>query len=190
MMQKKSITFITGNAEKIRDAKYASKQYDIILENQDLHFDEIQHHDPEKITEHKAKTAYSLVNHPVVVNDHHWAILSLGGFPGGYMKDVQQWLSVGDFLNLINDKQDKSVVLTEVIGFYDGTNYKSFMFKRKGNFIDSPRGNSKPDFTKIVVFENDTMTIAELFDQPERPEDPLRYKNWQDFFEWYLAGSH
>ena len=50
--------------------------------------DEIQHHDPLKITEAKVKSAYEKAGQPVVVNDSSWEIPVLGGFPGGYMKDV------------------------------------------------------------------------------------------------------
>ena len=103
----KLITFATGNSHKLEEAKSVLKGYGIVVEPLQIDIDEIQHHDPLKITEAKVKSAYEKAGQPVVVNDSSWEIPALGGFPGGYMKDVVGWFTAEDFLALMKDKNDR-----------------------------------------------------------------------------------
>ena len=65
----KTITFITGNPYKLEEAKSVLKGYGIVVEPLQINIDEIQNHDPLKITEAKVKSAYEKTGQPVVVND-------------------------------------------------------------------------------------------------------------------------
>ena len=62
----KRITFVTGNPHKLEEAKSVLKGYGIIVEPLQINIDEIQHHDPLKITEAKVKSAYEKAGQPVV----------------------------------------------------------------------------------------------------------------------------
>lgn len=179
------ILFITGNEEKIKDAQLVCEEYNIKLETKNVAINEIQHHNPLEITKHKAITAHASIKAPLIVNDSFWSIPALGGFPGGYMKDVASWLTPGDFLNLMSDKKDQSIVLTDVNGYYDGKKYHSFSTVRYGSFINEIRGRKGPSFTKVVKME-DTMTLSEVFDQPKRVLSSSRYEQWHDFAKWYV----
>ena len=64
----KKITFITGNPHKLEEARLVLKDYGIVVEPLQIDIDEIQHHDPLKITEAKVKSAYEKTGQPVVVN--------------------------------------------------------------------------------------------------------------------------
>lgn len=97
----KKILFATGNERKIGEAKAACDDFGIEVEQVDLDIDEIQAHDPTVIAKHKAQEAYKQVNEPVVVTDTSWNIPVLGGFPGGYMKDVSAWFEPQDFISLM-----------------------------------------------------------------------------------------
>lgn len=79
----KSIVFVTGNDEKVRDARFALKRYGIEVTKESLDIDEIQHHEPVNIGIAKANEAYSQLQKPLVINDSNWSIPALGGFPGG-----------------------------------------------------------------------------------------------------------
>ena len=54
----KTITFITGNPHKLEEARSVLEGYGIVVEPLQIDIDEIQHHDPLKITEAKVKLAY------------------------------------------------------------------------------------------------------------------------------------
>lgn len=101
------------------------------------------------------------------------------------MKDITSWLSTNDFINLMEDKADKSIILTDVNGYFDGHTYKSFITKRKGRCISTPRGLSGPSFARVVTMEGDDITISEIFDQPSRTIDSSRYAQWHEFIDWF-----
>ena len=107
----KKIIFATGNQHKLEEARSVLKDYGIVVEPLQIDIDEIQHHDPLKITEAKVKLAYEKADRPVVVNDSSWEISALGGFPGGYMKDIVDWFTAEDFLALMKDKNDRRIIL-------------------------------------------------------------------------------
>ena len=184
---KKIVRFATGNKEKWRDARHVCSEYDVELVQVKVDIDEIQHHDPLKITEHKAKAIYDVVKKPIIVNDSFWSITALKGFPGGYMKDVNQWFETEDFVNLMKNKKDKSIILTDVNGYFDGELYKSFVTTRYGKFIDTPRGKSGPSFVRVIIMEDDDITVAEIFDKKDRDVDSSRYAQWHDFLKWYTT---
>ena len=123
----KAVTFITGNPHKLEEAKSVLKDYVIVVESLRINIDEIQHHDPLKITEAKVKLAYEKAGQPVVVNDSSWEIPALGGFPGGYMKDVANWFTAEDFLALMKDKNDRRIILHDVVAYFDGEQLKLFI---------------------------------------------------------------
>ena len=181
------VLFVTGNQEKVREAAYACRDYDIDIIQKEVSVSEIQHHDPDEITRHKAFAAYEILGEPVVVNDSSWSIPALGGFPGGYMKDISGWLSTDDFARLMAGNKDKSIILTEVTAYFDGSEYRAFRYVRRGKFIDTPRGRSSPSFARLVVMEDDEVTISEMFDRGERTVDPRRYGHWRAFAEWYCS---
>lgn len=186
----KTIIFVTGNANKFYEASKVCAQFDIELLQQKVDIDEIQHHDSIKITEAKVKLAYEKAGVPVVVNDSSWKIPALGGFPGGYMKDITSWLSTSDFMALMADKDDKSIFLNEVVAYYDGKSLHTFTHIRHGEFLNEPRGKSLPTFARLVRMDGDDCTIAEIFDKGDwNTDNPDDYKQWYDFAEWYHANE-
>lgn len=180
------ITFVTGNQEKVRDARLALKQFDLEITSAELHIDEIQHHEPLAIGLAKARQAYEQLHMPLVINDSSWSIPTLGGFPGGYMKDITSWLTTDDFLALMNGKKDRRIFLHEVVVYIDEAELQVFEALREGIIVDAPAGNSEPSFARIVKMEGDDVTISQIFDRKgERNLDPRRYEHWNKFGAWY-----
>ncbi|PID33029.1 hypothetical protein CR969_02905 [Candidatus Saccharibacteria bacterium] len=142
-MAKKIPVFVTGNQYKMIEAEAAFRSYGLDFEIESLDIDEIQHHEPLKITEAKARAAYEILNRPVIVHDSNWSIPALNGFPGGYMKDVDSWFEPGDFIDLMKDKADKSINLLDTIAYFDGKKLKIFVEKIQAEFIDEPRGGGQ-----------------------------------------------
>ncbi len=182
------IIFATGNASKFYEASTIYSTFDITLTQQAIEIDEIQHRDPIEITKAKVNAAWNVVKKPVVVNDSSWDIPALGGFPGGYMKDVTSWLSTNDFSLLLSDKKDKRIVLHEIVAYKDGDTMVTFTHDRLGYFREKPEGVSPPTFARLVEMEGEGMTIAQVFDRCQWQTDiPGRYKHWYDFAEWHRS---
>lgn len=185
---KQCVTFITGNPRKAEEAMAVLATYDITVEVMALDIDEIQHHDPLEITKAKARAAYQKAERPIVVNDVSWGIPALNGFPGGYMKDVAQWLTAEDFLRLMDGRHDRRIILHDVVMYYDGKDLESFVYNQPGVIIKSPRGDGL-SMNRIVVMDNgNDLTIAEEFMRRSQGAsiNPDAYQHWQSFARWFV----
>lgn len=186
----KHINLVTGNPRKIEEATATLSQYDIAVEIINLDIDEIQHRDPLKITEAKVRTAYERAGKPVVVNDSNWEVPALGGFPGGYMKDIAHWLTPEDFLALLRDKDDWQIILHDIVAYYDGHTLQTFIFDQPGKFVAPPRGKSGASVNKIITMDGSNgLTMSEVFDQRDQglavETDTLQ--QWHQFAQWYIT---
>ena len=179
----KSITFITGNKRKIDDAQKELRQFEISVFSKKLDLDEIQAHNPTDVSIDKAQKAYLALRKPVVVNDAYWSISSLRGFPGAYIKDIVQWFDQEDFMALMKNKKDKTVLIKETVTYFDGRILKSFTSILKGAFIEQPRGNGN-SIENIVEFNGYTLSEhhsngTELYTDNESV--------WHKFGAWYSS---
>ena len=81
-----ALTFVTGNANKLRELK-AILGNSITIQSQKIDLDELQG-EPEEITIAKCKAASALIQGPVLVEDTSLCFNALGGLPGPYIKYV------------------------------------------------------------------------------------------------------
>ena len=126
-----TILFATGNSRKIAEASRTLAAYDIEVEVIKIDIDEIQHFDPAEITKAKA----------TVASDSSWEIPALGGFPGGYMKDISAWLDTKDWLALMERHEDKTIYCHEHVAYFDGEELQHFVSTYEGVFIHTLRCN-------------------------------------------------
>lgn len=176
------IIFVTSNSRKIAEAKLTCGPAGIKVISESADIDEIQSSVPKKISEHKARSAFSLISKPLVVTDTFWSIPSLNGFPGAYMKDVANWFSEEDFINLIDKKQNKSISFSENITFFDGKIIKQFSKEFKGKIV-SPRGDGN---SIENVAEFDGVTLGERRERREVSHKADDYV-WNEFVDWFIT---
>ena len=183
----KKIAFITGNPHKLEEAKSVLKDYDITIESLQFDIDEIQHYNPLEITKAKARAAYEKAGYPIVVNDSSWEIPALGGFPSGYMKDVANWFTAEDFLALMKDKNDRRIILHDVVAYFDGEQLKLFIYDQTGVFINQPRGEGTSMNQVVSMEDSGGLTIAEEFALRHDGAEinPSHFQHWQKFGEWF-----
>jgi XTP/dITP diphosphohydrolase len=179
------LILFTGNPRKIAEAREVFEEFGIEFNTMTAEIDEIQHHDPTEIGKAKARAAYEIVKKPLVVNDSSWSIPALKGFPGGYMHEVNQWFEADDWLNLMRDKADKSVVIHERTIYYDGEEMKIFEFSQSGVFVEAPRGHWH-EAMETVVSLYEGKTIAENHDAEKAGEAMKHSGHWRDFAKWYV----
>ena len=183
----KKIAFITGNPHKLEEDKSVLKDYDITIESLQFDIDEIQHYNPLEITKAKARAAYEKAGYPIVVNDSSWEIPALGGFPGGCMKDVANWFTAEDFLALMKDKNDRRIILHDVVAYFDGEQLKLFIYDQTGVFINQPRGEGTSMNQVVSMEDSGGLTIAEEFALRHDGAEinPSHFQHWQKFGEWF-----
>jgi len=182
----KQILFATGNARKIAEASDTLKAYNITVVPIKLTIDEIQHTDPAEITKAKARAAYAAAGKPIVVSDTSWEIPALGGFPGGYMKDIGAWFVAEDWLALMARHSDKTIYCHEHVAYYDGHELQHFVSSYKGTFIDEARGRVDPDesFERVVTLYGG-QTMAEQLAAGLVASAGESLDHWKQFGEWY-----
>ena len=145
------------------------------------------------IVQDKARRAYDELTKPVVVSNDSWDIPALNGFPGPYMKSINQSFKSEDLIRLLSGITNRSIILHQFLTFYDGTSMKVFKNDIPGNIIDKPRGeNDLSPITTVTALDSDNgKTIAEVFEQGEMALT-LRYLSrpdvWHEFAEWYSSG--
>ncbi len=177
----KQIVIATGNKRKIGEARSSCDLFDIKVIPMHIDQDEIQSHDPIKITKQKAKNAFRKLKTPLVVNDAYWDIPSLNGFPGGYMKDVVEWFNAEDFIILLANKKDRRILCHECVIYIDDNITKLFNKTYYGEIAKEPKGMGN-SIEEVAIFNG--LTLAQHHDKnqySEKAEDQV----WYDFAKWY-----
>jgi len=186
----KQILFATGNSRKISEASATLQSYDIEVKPISVDIDEIQHHDPAEITKAKARAAYAVTHEPVVVSDTSWEIPALGGFPGGYMKDIGAWLEAEDWLALMARHDDKTIYCHEHVAYFDGEQLQHFASTYTGTFIDEARGriDDNESFERVVTLYGGK-TMAEQLADGLVASAGESLDHWKQFGGWLSSAT-
>jgi inosine/xanthosine triphosphate pyrophosphatase family protein len=183
----KEVLFATTNDRKINEANQALASFDIVTEPVQIEIDEIQHQDPTSITKAKAAAAFGMLSRPVVVSDISWSIPALGGFPGGYMKDMGLWLAEKDWLNLVAPHSDRKILCQDQIAYCDGTYAVHFSVECSGVILAEPQGSSidpHESFGRIVSLDG----VRSLSEQATAKNFAARpMDHWVKFGQWLTA---
>lgn len=178
------IIFATGNSRKIIEATSTLEPLGITVEPRAIDIDEIQHHDPAEITKAKARAAYEVIHEPIVVQDTNWSVPALGGFPGGYMKDVAEWFAPEDWLALMARHQDRTIYCHEHVVYFDGEHLEHFSHTYTGTFAPEARGATGNSIEKTACLYGD-MTLSEMFNAKGVASAGEVLEHWKLFGEWY-----
>lgn len=182
------LVYVTGNASKFSAAKHFCTQKGIDIAQLVLDIDEIQSENGQKIALDKAKKAYELSGHPVIVSDHWWEITGLNGFPGAYMKSMNHWLTAKNFIDLTKPLSDKQVILREYLVYTNGDEARTFTHERYGVVLGEPRGKSNVAWEQVVMMDEDEgLSVAEVFEQNRMPTTKEAWQAWEDFTTWYAS---
>lgn len=180
-----TVRFATGNARKISEATATLASFNITVSPIKVDTHEIQHADPAEITKAKARAAYAAIGEPVVVSDTSWMVPALGGFPGGYMKDIEAWWTAENWLDIMNRHDDRRIFCLEHVAYYDGDTLAHFVEEYEGKFTREPRGRAADDesFEQIVsLYGNETM--AEQLERGDIASAGETLGHWTQFGEW------
>ncbi|MBR6137056.1 MAG: non-canonical purine NTP pyrophosphatase [Bacilli bacterium] len=113
----KKITYVTGNWAKIASAKQYLEPLGYEIDNIKIETPEIQSDDVTEVAKYSAKWAANELNIPVIKNDTGFFIKHYNGFPGAYMKYMDETLKVDGLLKLMEGVEDRSAYLKETIAY-------------------------------------------------------------------------
>lgn len=174
--------YITSNQNKIDIAKKYLTPLDILFDSRTIDLTEVQSHDIRKVVESKAKEAFKTIKQPLFVNDHFWSFPALNGFPGAYMKYMNEWLTPEDFLNLMHGKKNRDAILTEAVCYIDKDHMQTFIVQHKGILLEKPQGKGLPALT-IISLSGDGKSIAEKLETDVSAV--ALHPIWEEFAEFY-----
>jgi non-canonical purine NTP pyrophosphatase (RdgB/HAM1 family) len=144
------ITFITGNELKYSIAKEIFSNTDIALEQHDLDVPEIQSESVSEIAAYSARWAANELNKPVVVTDAGYYISALNGFPGPFIKYINNWLTAEDILKLMESKSDRSVIIRTCLAYCEPSKEaKVFEIAIHGSLSEKAEKNNSRKTTSI-----------------------------------------
>lgn len=157
------LLYATTNKIKFNKAEKIFSKTEIDLKRVAFDFEEIQAADGKKIALHKARQAFDFFKKPIIVSDDIWSIPVLNGFPGPYMKEVDNWFEAEDWLDLMRNKTDKRIKLISYVVYKDEKKEKVFVHESERRFISKERKFfSKDGLLDIITLEGDEIAISEL----------------------------
>ncbi|MDR2901528.1 MAG: hypothetical protein LBU87_00260 [Lactobacillales bacterium] len=174
--------FVTGNKGKFEIAQDVFRTYGVEIEQADMDTPEIQSLDVGEIAVFSAAWAAEKLHGAVMTSDIGYYIPALGGFPGPFIKYINQTLCVEDLLNLMCGKENREMIIREALCVYfPGGDKKIFFHERKAVLAERAEGEGS---------SIDQIMILDGFDRPRGviPHKEL-YDHWKRSLTLYHEAS-
>lgn len=175
--------YATGNSEKFTNAKLFFEKNNLKIEQLNIKINEIQSDNLEEIALNKALATYEQVKKPLFVNDAGWFIPALNGFPGPYMKYINKWFRPQDFILLLSDKNDRRVILRDIIVYIDESGHRIFTNDHVGSILLKAYGTNGCPSDNVISLTKSNKSIAEEVKNGTfflGGEEEI----WLDFIKW------
>lgn len=166
----KEIIFITGNMNKLSEAKRILTDYNVV--NIKLDIDELQG-TREYVAKKKAKIASSMLNKTVIIDDTSLCFDEFKGLPGVYIKDFLERLGREGLYNMVKDKNTKAQAVCS-LGYCEPEKEPVIFEGITEGEIVSPRGDYF-GWDPIFLPDGFNLTYAEL-EKSEKNNISHRYK--------------
>ena len=183
------INYLTTNTLKFKIAKnYFDKLEEYELVQRELDTPEIQDASCEEIARYSAVYAAKELGEPCVKMDAGLFITALGGFPGPFVKFINEWLSEEKYLALLEGSEDRTAYFLDAtaIGFPDGSS-QVFTKKFMGT-IALPGNYQSSEWPANSLFIPDGHSIPLGMMTNQAQEEYWQGGVWSDVIA-FLAGS-
>ena len=179
------IYFVTGNINKIKEAKIILKDLDVEIEQVKIDYPEIQG-TLEEVAEFGAKWVYNILKKPVIVEDSGFFVEALNGFPGTYSRFVQETIGNEGILKLLEGKDNRNAYFKTVIGYCDENGVKLFKGIVRGKVAEKIRSKGYGfAYDSIFIPEGEERTFAEMTTE-EKSQISHRKRAFEEFKKFLL----
>lgn len=185
-----TINFVTTNSHKFAVAQNFFKEANLLeaitLRQHDLETPEIQANSVEEVASSSAKWVATQLGQPVVVADAGLLIEALNGFPGPYMKYVNDTLTAADVLALMQDKTSRTANFVDALAYYDPATDTSRVFTSvtPGAIATSPADNEGSMVDTLFVPDGWNVPLADLpNDERTSVWNTSRWQQLTDFLQ-------
>ena len=160
------VTLITGNEHKLRNVKANLGAYGIEVEGEAIETPEIQASEVGEVAEYSAIYANELLKKPVLKMDVGFEISCLGGFPGPFIKYINEWLLPEKVLKMIEGEKNRKARFVDVVSYCSSPKeVKSFKMIVEGTITETVRGENGWGIDKVFIPEGFDKTLAEMTDE-------------------------
>lgn len=185
----KKLHYVTGNKNKFANAKAFFDTHTIEIVQSQLPIYEIQSSDSMEIAQSKIDQAWNQLQEPLFINDACWIIPALNGFPGPYMKYINNWFVPQDFINLMQGKKDRTIILRDTIIYKDSKGSHVFTNDHKGEVLmGAYEGAFRVPSDVVISLSRNRKSIAEEISNKTfflEGEDRV----WINFVNWLKANK-
>lgn len=178
-----NLIFVTGNKNKAKEAQEILK---VPVSAFELELNEIQHLDVEVVVRQKALDAYNIIQQPLIVDDAGVYVDAWKGFPGAFVKYIDQTCGLEVINKWLENEENKCVTVVAAVGYHDGVNVHTFRGEIKGNFV-RPRGNLGWGFDPFFLPEGFDKTWGET--GPEQKNEVSHRCNALKRFKTFLSNQ-
>lgn len=112
-----TLVYVTGNDTKFEVALKTFTNTGITLLQKSLNTPEIQSKSVQEVAMYSANWASKELNKPVIVTDAGFYIEALNGFPGPFIKFLNEWFSVDDYINLMKGKTNRTIIIQDCLAY-------------------------------------------------------------------------
>ena len=186
------IFFVTSNNGKIKalERRLDPAKYKVSAINIDL--PEIQAHNASEIAEYKANYAYKKLQKPVVVQDSSFHIDALKGFPGPYIKFVNETIGPYGLLQLMDGVKDRSCHFELALVYVDEKGNSHTFVNKGGNgrlasaVYEGDSENSWSSLWKIYIPPHHDKPLAALSNDELKAKESNNDQNseFEQFARW------
>ncbi len=127
----KKILFVTSNKGKVLSLQNRLPIEKFLIIQKQIELVEPQGFSSEEVSIAKAKQAFTQLEQPLVVQDSSLHITALNGFPGIYIKYIQESIGLEGLLKLMDGVQDRSCYFNLSLTYIEG-HEKFKVFNKKG----------------------------------------------------------
>ena len=191
----REIYFVSNNLNKYSEIKSMldDKIIDLDLKFCKQDIIEIQDEKIENIAMEKAKSAYSIVNKPILIEDDGLFINSLNGFPGQYSKFISKSIGNKGIIRLLKRSSDRSAFFKSIFVYNDGIIAKVFYGKINGKIsstITTGGWGYDPIFIPLKRNNKKGITFAKLSQTNKKNELSHRKIAFYKFIKWFNQNSN
>ena len=163
-MDKKTITFATGNAGKLYEAQALMPHVNLVSHSVD--FAEPRSNDLEVIAREKLRQARAVIKGPCFVQDSGFYIDALNGFPGSYVNFALKTIGMEGILKLMEGKKNRRCAFCQCLAYFDGQTEHIFTSEHTGMLTHAPHGCDRAQqwsaLWHIFIPEGFDKTLSEL----------------------------
>jgi XTP/dITP diphosphohydrolase len=186
---KKEIYYVTTNAHKFKIAEnffaVSGLSKKIKIKHKLLECPEIQEQSLDKIALFSARWAAKIIKKPVITSDCGFVIESLGGFPGPFVKYINNWLVPDDILKIMKNKNNRRAYFIDALAYAEPNGLeKVFSCKTYGRLASKPAIKAKSTVDSLFIPNNYNKPLEQL--NEEEKINVWNTSRWRKFEKFII----